>query len=532
MRFTTPATPRSAIVWILALAPLTALMAIVVTGPGDAQAAQGRVAGVTVATPAHALPPGAKLRVTRARGRLPELGYATRVSTPVSVRLQGARHTRVPLRLRVAVSRVDPADVRLGRVDVYRRTGRTWAKLPTRALRRGRAVGASISRGGTYAAFSRGAGVGFSIGDVVSSLGDALTGMVHKFNRFTGNAGPVPNCAGKPGAPSWADFTGDAHVTYPLMSCARGEGDVIAVEITNNRPYGVIVSFPVPVRWAWVDDGVHLKQFTTVPLRPIDGLYIAPTSRASVGIARGDWQTASFIGAPTQRTVFLDVLQTLLDEAGVKLSGQMTSIAATRECGEAFYTLADAGLDGGSIKSKMVEAADAALQCVTSAIAKRYLKPNVKSATMKRIKKLGDAIGLAQFVTQYGALIVALKWEISGVFSIRDRLWKSPVARPPAPIDRPPSRRPEKQGRHGVNTFRNYHNASGLGPRISPHQTVDVSCKVLDTTIASANPDGYWYRIASAPWNDQYYAPANTFYNGDPESGPYTHNTDFAVPDC
>jgi hypothetical protein len=83
-----------------------------------------------------------------------------------------------------------------------------------------------------------------------------------------------------------------------------------------------------------------------------------------------------------------------------------------------------------------------------------------------------------------------------------------------------------------VNTFTNYHNASGLGPAIAAGQTVEVSCKVYDPTIVSVNPDGYWYRIASSPWNNAYYSPANTFYNGDPVGGPYSHNTDFAVPNC
>ncbi len=91
---------------------------------------------------------------------------------------------------------------------------------------------------------------------------------------------------------------------------------------------------------------------------------------------------------------------------------------------------------------------------------------------------------------------------------------------------------PEQQGHHGANTFSDYHNASGEGTFISPASTVQVSCKVYDPTIVSANPDGYWYRIASSPWNDQYYAVANTFMNGDPWGGPYTHNTDFSVPDC
>ncbi len=42
----------------------------------------------------------------------------------------------------------------------------------------------------------------------------------------------------------------------------------------------------------------------------------------------------------------------------------------------------------------------------------------------------------------------------------------------------------------------------------------------------------YWYRIASAPWNNEWYAIANTFLNGDQPGGPTEHNTDFAVPDC
>ena len=82
----------------------------------------------------------------------------------------------------------------------------------------------------------------------------------------------------------------------------------------------------------------------------------------------------------------------------------------------------------------------------------------------------------------------------------------------------------EQQGHNGVNTFTNYHNASGTGPRVDPATWVDVSCKVYDATIGTSNPDGYWYRIASSPWNDQYYAPANTFMNGDPWGGPYTRN--------
>ena len=77
-----------------------------------------------------------------------------------------------------------------------------------------------------------------------------------------------------------------------------------------------------------------------------------------------------------------------------------------------------------------------------------------------------------------------------------------------------------------MNTFLNHHNASGMGQPIAAGESVQVSCKVYDPTILSVNPDGYWYRIASPPWNNVYYSPANTFLDGDaPNSPSYTHNT-------
>ena len=102
----------------------------------------------------------------------------------------------------------------------------------------------------------------------------------------------------------------------------------------------------------------------------------------------------------------------------------------------------------------------------------------------------------------------------------------------PQPPPAPTTHSEQETPKHPVNTFSNYHNASGLGPQIAAGQWVEVSCKVYDPTIASVNPDGYWYRIASSPWDNAYYSPANTFMNGDPVGGPYTHNTDFAVPNC
>jgi hypothetical protein len=108
-----------------------------------------------------------------------------------------------------------------------------------------------------------------------------------------------------------------------------------------------------------------------------------------------------------------------------------------------------------------------------------------------------------------------------------------PVTPPPPPPPPPPRTWAEQQGSLGANTFTNPYNASGLGVKIQPYQWVQVSCKVYAPQIVSANPDGYWYRIASPPWSNRYYAVANTFWNGDiPGRRPYTHFTDWAVPNC
>jgi hypothetical protein len=113
----------------------------------------------------------------------------------------------------------------------------------------------------------------------------------------------------------------------------------------------------------------------------------------------------------------------------------------------------------------------------------------------------------------------------------------TPIANPPPPPLEPippnaPTRQERETPRHSVDTFSDYMGPAGEGPIIAAGRRVRVSCKVYDPSIASVDPDGYWYRIATSPWSNRYYAPANTFLNGDPPYGPYRHNTNFAVPNC
>jgi len=111
--------------------------------------------------------------------------------------------------------------------------------------------------------------------------------------------------------------------------------------------------------------------------------------------------------------------------------------------------------------------------------------------------------------------------------------FSSPYAHPTAPPIRLATKTYIEQefNPNGAPTFQ-FLNGSGAGIPVSYGQYVQISCKVFSTIVKSTVPDGYWYRLASMPWDNHYYVVANTFGNGDKLSGPYTHNTDWKVPNC
>jgi len=84
-----------------------------------------------------------------------------------------------------------------------------------------------------------------------------------------------------------------------------------------------------------------------------------------------------------------------------------------------------------------------------------------------------------------------------------------------------------------TNTWTNYTNAGGAqGPSIATSESVQVTCKLQGFTVADGNT--WWYRIASSPWSNEYYASADAFYNNGQTSGSLlgTPFVDPAVPNC
>lgn len=83
----------------------------------------------------------------------------------------------------------------------------------------------------------------------------------------------------------------------------------------------------------------------------------------------------------------------------------------------------------------------------------------------------------------------------------------------------------------GAKTFKDPRSLTGPGQNIANGNRVQVSCKIASPSAASVGI--YWYRIASPPWNNDYYSPANSFLNGGGLNGsPNDRDVDPAVPDC
>ena len=84
-----------------------------------------------------------------------------------------------------------------------------------------------------------------------------------------------------------------------------------------------------------------------------------------------------------------------------------------------------------------------------------------------------------------------------------------------------------------THTWTNYTNAGGQeGQSIPTDTTVQVTCKLTGFAVADGNT--WWYQIGSGPWNGNYYASADAFFN-DGETSGSLHGTPFVdpnVPTC
>lgn len=92
------------------------------------------------------------------------------------------------------------------------------------------------------------------------------------------------------GTPNWVaqtvGLTNDAAVT--VHGCAQAQGDVLDVQLVNNRPYGLMITYGGPVKWGWQEPGKseldkQRNALINTLVRPNE-LYLPPGARASIGV--------------------------------------------------------------------------------------------------------------------------------------------------------------------------------------------------------------------------------------------------------
>lgn len=398
-----------------------------------------------------------------------------------------------------------------------------------------------------------------------------------RIGEILGKRAPAASCTRGEPQPGWVasmgGITNDGAIA--VRACAEGEGDVLAVELVNNRPYSMYLDYGSDVEWGWHEEGdstfdLARNAFGDTLAGP-DRLYLPPRGRASVGILRAEGHHEFHIGYGREAFA-VDILATVLDETVDRLPG-------LNGCEEAIFTT---GFPSQVTPGAIRDAVSSLFGCLQRTAATGGA---LDSATVAQLEAYARNVTVVGHVLKFGSYewdlldlyvdnVVVADSGLGAGFSVLGRATTAgpeagdaegrpgpttppstsgashppttattqpATTRPPTtqPVTtRPPTTQPRtypaQQASRGADSFQNPHNASGVGPRVVPNQWVDVSCKLYDPYIASVNPDGYWYRIASPPWSNGYYVAANTFWNGDTPATPRSewHNTDFSIPDC
>ena len=133
-----------------------------------------------------------------------------------------------------------------------------------------------------------------------------------------------------------------------------------------------------------------------------------------------------------------------------------------------------------------------------------------------------------------GAVGSGYSQSYSIVLTVTDACGEQATSTASASTDPPPPPATVSETTGGVtHTWTDYSDGGGTaGVSITTNATVQITCRV--TGLAVSDGDTWWYRIASSPWNNTFYASADAFYNDGRTSGPLAGSlqVDPAVPGC
>ena len=385
-------------------------------------------------------------------------------------------------------------------------------------------------------------------------------------------------------APDWvastAGITNDAAIA--IRSCTQSQGDILDVQLVNNRPYGMVLSYGSAVKWGWHEPGGNAKDIAANKVA--DGLigsnqlYLPPLSRASVGILKPTpGQNYQFTAGITGATVLIDALKNAVNEL---LSRRLPSNVAV-SCGT--YLTGFVGSNSPSaIRSNLIGAGG----CMKNLWLQDVAAGRLDKVPVEKLGSILDGLKTAQIVGRYYRYY-GIEWQLADLFAdnvVVDNsslgagfsvlakaapvqqppvqqppvqqppvqqppvqqppvqqppvqqppvqqppVQQPPVQQPPVqqpPVQQPPVQQPPVQpvANHSetvggqTHTWTNYTNAGGDEGPVINSGTTVQIACKLHGFHVS-NGNDWWYKVASDPWSSRYYASADAFYNNGRTSG-------------
>lgn len=225
--------------------------------------------------------------------------------------------------------------------------------------------------------------------------------------QLVGKRASPPTCTSGP--PSWvASVTVQSDPAVAVFSCAQSQGDILDVEMVNNRPYGMVLTYGGPVKWGWHEPGNSvqsqlLNQLADTLMKPNE-LYLPPLGHASVGIfPLKSGALAQFVIGPSRASLLID----FINDAASYLLGKIKGVGGCASFGAGYVT----DLSPGSIRDNMVSMGDCLLDEVKAEAASGALDTMTVDELESQVSGLEKAsvVGTAWYL--YG-----IEWQLADLY--------------------------------------------------------------------------------------------------------------------
>jgi len=397
---------------VVAAATVATLAAIgaCTPGTGDVQqrgktaAADGRVvalgggARVVFTKP---LTEDARLKVTTAHAPAQPPGWQP-LAEPVHLHLAGGDLT-TGATLEFPIPAGTPRDAATVGVATYDTTTGTWRPVPSTVDRTRGVVRAFTTHFSWWQPWS------WDWAELFADANQAVGRIVGK------RAGPA-ECERSRSHPGWvADVIGVTNEdARPIRSCVQREGDVLDIQLVNNRPYGQVLTYGSAVKWGWHAEanslvGAAANAVMDVVVGP-GALYLPPKGRASIGILPvSSGRKVDFHIGPTAGSLTADIITSFAPDL-VGKAGEQLGHALVAQCG-AYLASAekiDTSVSMDTIRADIV----AAIPCIKAAFIQLVRKGVLDAVRVQRLAATLDKLKSAKAVaTKVSWVLKGYEWE-------------------------------------------------------------------------------------------------------------------------